>query len=586
MRDPKKHSVAPMRNDGHMSAYLLAAADAAPGEPARRLVVPLDAAGRPSGRGTEVTVEQLPALVATFQGNDPACRWVWEDTRVAYPELLRGGSEAVRCHDLGLSALILRGAVPQAPSPQIPVRPAWIAEETPTQQDSLFEAPRTRATAPERLAAEYQRQLAALPQGPEGAKLRLLMSLDSAGALLAAEMHHDGLPWDRATHEALLESELGPRVPPGTRPARLADLAERLKALLDAPRLNPDSQPELLKALRRAGIDTASTRKWDLMDVKHPVIEPLMRYKKLSRLFAANGWGWIDAWVREGRFHPEYVVAGVVTGRWASHGGGALQIPHDVRSAVRADPGHVLVVADASQLEPRILAAISADRELAQAARGTDLYQAIADLAFEGDRDLAKVAMLGAMYGGTTGPSAAMAPRLAATFPRATAFLEEAARTGERGGVVRTWLGRRSPAPGQIPGAAGAPGGGGDPGPSLSDDAGFSDAEAQAARRSSEAQARSFGRFTRNFVVQGSAAEWAECWMASLRTRLRRVAPRSRQVFFLHDEILVHAHLDEAQAVQEAMSASAEEAARLLFGDIPVDFPVSIGQAQDYASAK
>ncbi|RKW71322.1 bifunctional 3'-5' exonuclease/DNA polymerase [Galactobacter caseinivorans] len=576
-----------------MTAYLLAAADSAPGDPARRIVVPLDAAGLPAGRGTEVTAAQLPALVAAFQDNDPACRWVWEDTRVSYPELLRGGAEAVRCHDLGLSAQILRGAVPQAPAPLIPPRPAWISEEAPSQQDSLFDAPKTKGSTPQQLAAEYQRQLAALPQGPDGAKLRLLMSLDSAGALLAAEMNHDGLPWDRATHEALLERELGPRVPPGSRPARLADLAEQLKLLLDAPRMNPDSQPELLRALRRAGIDTASTRKWDLMEVKHPVIEPLMRYKKLQRLFTANGWGWLDAWLRDGRFHPDYVVAGVVTGRWASHGGGALQIPHDVRSAVRADPGHVLVVADASQLEPRILAAISADRELAQAARGTDLYQAIADRAFEGDRDLAKVAMLGAMYGGTTGPSAAMAPRLAATFPRATAFLEEAARTGERGGIVRTWLGRHSPAPGQAGGAAtgpggalGAPGGGGDPGPDLSDDAGFSDAEALAARRSSEAQARSFGRFTRNFVVQGSAAEWAECWMASLRTRLRRVAPRSRQVFFLHDEIMVHAHQDEAAAVQEAMTASAEEAARLLFGDIPVDFPVSIGQAQDYASAK
>lgn len=568
-----------------MSAYLLAAADSAPGAPASRVVVPVDPTGRPAGRSTEVSVAQLPALVAAIQYGDPASRWVWEDTRVFYPELLRGGAEAVRCHDLGLSAQILHGAAPRAPAPLIPPRPAWISEEVPTQQDSLFDAPSATVSTPELLAAEYQRQLAALPPGTDGARLRLLMSLDSAGALLAAEMNHDGLPWDRGTHEALLEKELGPRVPQGSRPARLADLAEQLKLLLDAPRLNPDSQPELLRALRRAGIDAASTRKWDLMEVKHPVIEPLMRYKKLSRLFATNGWGWLDAWLRDGRFHPEYVVAGVVTGRWASHGGGALQIPHDVRSAVRADPGHVLVVADASQLEPRILAAISADRELAQAARGTDLYQAIADRAFEGDRDLAKVAMLGAMYGGTTGPSAAMAPRLAATFPRATAFLEEAARTGERGGVVRTWLGRRSPAPGQN---GGQPGGqnSGEPGPSLSDDAGVSDADALAARRSSEAQARSFGRFTRNFVVQGSAAEWAECWMASLRTRLRRVAPRSRQVFFLHDEIMVHAHLDEAQAVQEAMAQSAEEAARLLFGDIPVDFPVSIGQAQDYASAK
>lgn len=585
-----------MRDDVPMTAYLLAATESPPGEAPRRLVVPLDQHGRPGGHGNEVSAADLPALVGALQASDPASRWVWEDTRVAYPELLRAGVEITRCHDLGLAALILHGAVPQAPAPLIPHRPAWIAEEPSTAQASLFDAPSQRLTPPRQLAAEYQRQLASLPQGPDGAKLRLLMSLDSVGSLLAAEMHHDGLPWDRATHEALLETELGPRVGHGSRPARLTDLIEVIQGLLDAPRLNPDSQPELLRALRRAGLNVASTRKWDLAEVKHPVIEPLMRYKKLTRLFSANGWAWLESWVRDGRFHPEYVVAGVVTGRWASHGGGALQIPHDVRAAVRADPGHVLIVADASQLEPRILAAISGDQGLAQAARGTDLYQAIADRAFEGERDTAKVAMLGAMYGGTTGVSGAMAPRLAATFPRATAFLEDAARTGERGGIVRTWLGRRSPAPAGesgakgptsfTAGASGAPDTVGEPGPGPDEGGEQDEATLDAARRSAEGRARAFGRFTRNFVVQGSAAEWAECWMASLRTKLRAVAPGSRQVFFLHDEIMVHARLEEADAVEAAMGEAALEASQLLFGSIPVDFPVSIGRAQDYASAK
>ena len=82
-----------------------------------------------------------------------------------------------------------------------------------------------------------------------------------------------------------------------------------------------------------------------------PAIEPLLAFKKLSRLHAANGWAWLDAWVKDGRFQPEYVVGGVVSGRWASRGGGALQIPRQIRGAVHADPGHKLIVADASQLE-------------------------------------------------------------------------------------------------------------------------------------------------------------------------------------------------------------------------------------------
>jgi len=575
----------------HVLAQLPGEALSAP----RHVVVPLDERGTPSGRGAEAAATDLPRLVAAVQDTDPAARFVWEDTRSAYPPLLAQGVEIHRCHDLGLAGQALRAALSTLEPPLIPARraPELPAEEAP--QDALFAPPgRTPPATPEAVASEYAAQLAAMAAaGRDGAKLRLLVSLDSAGSLIAEEMRADGVPWDRAEHGRLLEEWLGPRVPHGTRPARLADLAETLQLLLDSPRLNPDSQPELLRALRGAGLDVKSTRKWDLQEVEHPAIEPLLRYKKLSRLASASGWAWLDAWVRDGRFHPEYIVAGVVTGRWASLGGGALQIPHDVRTAVRADPGHVLVVADASQLEPRVLAAISGDAALAQAARGTDLYQAIADRVFGGDRPMAKVAMLGAMYGGTTGPSAAMAPRLAAAYPRATALLENAARTGEHGGTVRTWLGRTSP----VPSAFGAQrsGPGGEPVP---DDADAPSAVVGGAAGQDEgdgtpavgtnpaAAARAWGRFTRNFVVQGSAAEWAECWMADLRVRLRATAPGARQVFFLHDELMVHAPEAQAVDVELALREAAASASRLLFGEVPVDFPVSVGVARDYASAK
>src|SRR5690606_19988157 len=111
----------------------------------------------------------------------------------------------------------------------------------------------------------------------------------------------------------------------------------------------------------------------------HPVIAPLLAYKKLMRLHTANGWAWLREWVADGRFRPVYVPGGVVTGRWASSGGGALQLPRQLRPAVRADPGWVLVVADVAQLEPRMLAAMSADTALADASRGRDLYAGIVD---------------------------------------------------------------------------------------------------------------------------------------------------------------------------------------------------------------
>ena len=82
-----------------------------------------------------------------------------------------------------------------------------------------------------------------------------------------------------------------------------------------------------------------SARRWVLKKIDHPAVEPLLEYKERARLWVAHGWTWLDAWVRDGRFRPDYVVGGVVSGRWASRGGAALQIPRLMRKAVIADEG-------------------------------------------------------------------------------------------------------------------------------------------------------------------------------------------------------------------------------------------------------
>ncbi len=104
--------------------------------------------------------------------------------------------------------------------------------------------------------------------------------------------------------------------------------------------------------------------------------------------------------------------------------------------------------------------------------------------------------------------------------------------------------------------------------------------------------ARSWGRFTRNFVVQGTAAEWALCWMAGIRNRLTELsggAPLAESphlVFFLHDEVVVHTPAERAAAVADAIRDAAAEAGRLLFGATPVSFPLQVAVVDDYGSAK
>ncbi len=380
-------------------------------------------------------------------------------------------------------------------------------------------------------------------------------------------MSADGLPWRADVHRRLLTGLLGPRVPSGQRPRRLAELAERITAAFGGRVVNPDHPGSIVRALRGDGVDVTSTRAHVLRRIDHPAVPPLLEYKELARLHSAHGWSWLDQWVRDGRFRPVYVVGGVVSGRWASRGGAALQIPKVLRECVRADEGWTLVVADAAQLEPRVLAALSGDRRLAEVSESADLYTSLAGAMFgrepnDDDRSRAKIAMLSAMYGGTAGEAASLLALLRRRFPHAVSYVEHAAREGESGGLVRSRLGRTSPPPSEAWRAL----------------TGGTEDEGNARRA-----AREWGRFTRNFVVQASAADWTAVLLATLR---RRLPSPAHLVFFQHDEVIVHCPAEEAEAVVRAVRAAGDLAGRTAFGETPVRFPFTTAVVECYADAK
>ncbi|GAA5099055.1 bifunctional 3'-5' exonuclease/DNA polymerase [Microbacterium yannicii] len=555
------------------------------GRTARTVVVVLLDAGAAEQSREEIEPARLASWIADAEARW-APRWVWHDTPQWYGALLADGIRVARCHDLRLCHAILRESALVDDAAAVRRAVEWDAAPSVDAEDAapaLFELEQAQQpTGPpadaDAAVAEFLRQRAAVEVSPEASRLRLLLAAESAGALVACEMRAAGLPWDAAAHDRILVETLGERPRGGGQPAKLAAAADRVRAALGDPTASLDSQPKLLRALHRAGVLVESTSRWELAEQRHPVIEPLLEYKKLSRLAAANGWTWLADWVADGRFRPVFVPGGVVTGRWASSGGGALQLPRQLREAVRADPGWRLVVADVAQLEPRVLAAMSSDTALAAAARGRDLYAGIVDSGAVATRQEAKIALLGAMYGATTGESGRLVPRLRRAYPRAMGLVDDAARVGEDGGVVSTWLGRSSPAPSPEWSAA----------QSRATEAEASGAEEARARR----WARDRGRFTRNFVVQGTAAEWALAWLADLRGRLaalppvspEHAAPRSgpafaRQphlAFFLHDEVIVHTPAEHADAAAEAVTEAAASAGRLLFGSFPVDFRLDV----------
>ena len=520
-------------------------------------------------------MSDLPAFVRAREADESGGpRWVWDDTARWYPPLLAAGVRVERCHDLRLGhRLLLRAPAVDASLLAGEQSEHWDLLGPSTPSDPVLFAVDDIS---EHLRADLEdaRQLAAVAASQESARLRLLLAAESSGALVAAEMTYAGVPWRVDVHERLLTDQLGPRPPRGTRPVRLEALADDVRAALRAPGLNPDSRPELLAALRRAGLEVTDTRASTLRALDHPGIAPLLRYKQLAHLFSTNGWAWIDQWVSGGRFRPSYQPAGSTTGRWASNGGGALSFPAQVRPAAVADDGWTFVVADVAQLEPRVLAGMSGDPALARSARGTDLYQGMVDDGAVASRSEAKLGLLGAMYGATSGQSGRMVAGLTRRYPRAFGLVEEAARAGERGHVVRTLLGRGSP--------------------SLTEawdhdpDGPQPDADSQALL---DRQRRAYGRFTRNFVVQGTGAEWALCWIADLRNRLWRLGDtgpltsRPHLVFFLHDEVVVHTPAGLAEAVAEQAREAAANASGLLFRDLAVDFPLNVSVVRSYADA-
>ena len=469
-----------------------------------------------SQQAAPVKVPDLPQAIAEYeQAGGAGLRWVWASTAQLYPGLLRAGVRVSRCHDIALAEALLDGrdraaretvargsaaAASAARENATGQGPAWEPVLGGRRvQGALFEpeerAPPDPGAQLDAVIAAHARQLLGIAADDHPGRFGALVAAESAGGLVAAEMSYAGLPWRTDVHDELLTGLLGrrpPTIPPGTRPARLAELAARISAAFGGRPVNPDSPSQLIKAFAADGVRVPSTRHSVLSEVDHPAVPPLVEYKELSRLYAAHGWAWLDTWVAYGRFKPEYVVGGVVSGRWASRGGGALQIPRVLRRAVVADPGWVLVVADAAQLEPRVLAALAGDRAFAAAAASGDLYEALAAV-FGGDRAKAKIALLSAMYGGAGGEAGQLLAVLRRRFPHAAGYVEKAARDGEEGRVVRSVLGRSCPPPSAawrtVTKDSGDPDGERDPG----------------AGRASRAR----GRFTRNFVVQASAADWA-----------------------------------------------------------------------------
>jgi len=351
----------------------------------------------------------------------------------------------------------------------------------------------------------------------------------------------------------------------------LAELEARLHGLAGEP-VNLASGPQLARVLfEKLGLPTGRKTKtgWSTdsevlegLAARHEFPRRLLEWRALAKLKST----YVDALPaavdpRDGRVHTTFDQAGAATGRLASLDPNLQNIPirtpqgRAIRRAFVAAPGCVLVGADYSQIELRVLAHLSGDPALVEAFRaGDDIHAATARRIFklEGDvppemRARAKVVNFGVLYGmGARSLAQQMGLELAeakefiegyfAAFAGVRRYLDATLEEARTRGWVATLLGRRRYLP---------------------------------ELRSSHGAERAFAeRAAINTPIQGSAADLVKLAMLCVHRALAR-RPGARLLLQVHDELLLECPLGEAADVAALVRREME-------GCYPLEVPLTV----------
>lgn len=537
------------------------------GEALALVVAPGLGVGLASADGARSVASRDPlSVVAELEAQAP--RWVWWGARGYAAPLVEAGIRPRACWDLGAVSRLLHGAwredegavwalhrgleIPAEAEGELSLLDLAGESDDAVRADGQLsrewlrgswardlDAAQTWAALALQVQQEQERLVRALPdrrRQPGPTPLPYLTALsESMAALLAVELGNDGLAIDRAVLDELLESTIGPR--PTTEVEEAAARRARDELVW---REFPGGDPVDLRnpanvrdLLARIGIQVPDTRSWRLEPYagSSAAVAALLRWRKAERIATTYGWSWSERDIGDDDRLRGVWGASEGAGRMTASAG-LHNLPAELRIAVRPPEGRLLVRSDLGQIEPRVLAAVSGDTGLATAAREDDMYAPVA-AALRSDRPTAKVAVLAAMYGQTSGPAGEALKDMERAYPTALAFLRDAEEHGRRGEDLRTYGGRLLRLS------------------SLADVLAEAGAESHAAH--------SYGRFARNAVVQGAAAELFKAWAATVRAGL--AGSGARIVLCLHDELLVEC--DEADAprmaavVDDALQATA-----------------------------
>ena len=405
----------------------------------------------------------------------------------------------------------------------------------------------------------------------------LLYDVELPLSPVLAEMEQNGFCIDTAALEAY-----------GKRLAEeIACLSENIEALAGHP-FNMNSPKQLSEVLfdelclptkglkkNKNGFSTDADTLNSLRHA-HPIIDSILAYRQFTKLHSTYVLGLLKAADEKGYLHTDFKQALTATGRLSSAEPNLQNIP--IRTAlgrelrrvfIPKEKDFVLIDADYSQIELRLMAAFSGDERMCGAfLEGADVHRRTAAAVFglpeesvsDELRLRAKAVNFGIIYGisayslsGDIGTSVADAKRYIegyfTEFPRVRAYLDDTVRSAEEKGYTTTCFGRRRYIP---------------------------------ELTSSAFPQRAFGkRVAMNSPIQGSAADIIKIATVRVAKRLKNEVPDAHLVMQVHDELIAEARREDAARVCEILKEEMEKAASLA-----VPLTVSTGMGDNWLAAE
>ena len=412
---------------------------------------------------------------------------------------------------------------------------------------------------------------------PLGEKLReglpeLYLRMEEPLSKVLAQMERDGVKVDMGVIRHFAD---GLRKELSEREARIREMADEPELNISSPKQVGELLFEKLKLdpkAKRSSRGQFSTDEATLLAIadRHPIVDEILEFRAVKKLLST----YIEPFPsyvspRDGRVHTTFNQALTATGRLSSSNPNLQNIPvrtergKEIRKAfVPGTPDGVIVSADYSQIELRIMAHLSKDEHLTQAFReGVDVHAATAAKIFgipvsevtRDQRSMAKTANFGIMYGISTFGLAQRLhlPRAAAkelidgyfaSFPSIRSFIDGSIAFAREHGYVETLFGRRRYLP-----------------------------DIQARNATVRALAE---RNAVNAPIQGTSADIIKLAMIGVAARLKEQGLRSKMVLQIHDELLFDAVPEEVPALKALVTEVMEHVMEL---SVPLTVECSSG---------